>query len=106
VSLSLRDVAGLPNPDVRPPTIAESGDPFASLRVAHLVARVPQLQSNWMADFRTQHGFDLADGPAGEELTIEESGRVEPWLVRQVERYADACRERLLRFARDEGAVP
>jgi hypothetical protein len=139
MALQLRDVPGLPDPDVRPPIVADSGDPFASLRVAHTVARLPrgvpvrlrdvvdslnaeyldwsfarpvvaavvvQLQSNWIADFRTQQGFDLADGPAGDELTVEDSVRVEPWLVRQVERYADECRRRLSTFAKDEGAIP
>ena len=119
--------------------MAEAGDPFAALRVAHLVARIPrgvpvrlrdlvdslnadyldwsfsrsvvaavvvQLQSNWTADFRSQHGFELADGQAGEELTIEDSTRIEPWLVRQVERLAADCRERLRTFARDEGGLP
>ena len=139
MTLDLREVAGLPDPNVRPPTLAEAGDPFASLRVAHLVARLPrgnavrlrdvvdrlnaeyldwsftrpvvvstivQLQANWAADFRTQAGFDLVDGTHGEELTVEDTTRVEPWLVRQVDRYAEECRVRLARFARDEGAVP
>jgi hypothetical protein len=137
--MELREVAGLPDPNIRPPTVAEPGDPFASLRVAHLVARLPrgvivrlrdvvdrlnaeyvdwsfsrpvvaatlvQLQANWTADFRTQNGFDLSDGPAGEQLTIEDSARVEPWLVRQVARYADECANALRAFARDEGAIP
>ena len=132
-------VPDLPDPDTRPPVVAEQGDPFASLRVAHLLARLPrgvpvrlrdvvdrlnaeyldwsfsrpvvvatavQLQANWTADFRTQKGFNLDDGPHGEELTIEDSARVEPWLVRQVARYADECRARLRAFARDEGAIP
>jgi hypothetical protein len=119
--------------------LAEEGDPFASLRVAHLIARLPrgvpvrlrdvvdhlnaeyldwsfsravvvatavQLQANWTADFRTQKGFDLDDGPHGEELTIEDSSRVERWLIRQVARYAEECQARLHAFARDEGAIP
>ena len=139
MTLALRDVSGLPDPNIRPPTIAQTGDPFAVLRVAHLVARLPrgnpvrlrdvvdrlnaeyldwsfsrpvvvavvvQLQANWMADFRTQRGFDLADGAQGEELTIEDTARVEPWLVRQVVRYAGASQDALSAFARDEGAVP
>ena len=139
MTLALRDVSGLPDPNVRPPITAEPGDPFAALRVAHLLARAPrgtavrlrdlvdhlnadyldwsfsrpvvvgvlvQLQANWTADYRTQQGFDLADGPAGEEVTLEDSARIEPWLVRQVERYAGECQKRLLAFARDEGAVP
>jgi hypothetical protein len=124
---------------MRPPVVAEPGDPFASLRVAHLLARVPrgvpvrlrdvvdrlnaehldwsfsrpvvaattvQLQANWIADFRTQAGFDLEDGPQGAQVTIEDSARVEPWLIRQVARYAQECRARLDAFARDEGAIP
>lgn len=138
MSLSLRDAAGLPGPDLRPPIVAESGDPFAALRVAHLLARIErgtpvrlrdivdrlnadyldwsfsravvvavavQLQSNWTADFRTADGFELGDGAHGEEITIEDSARVEPWLVRQVERLAAECHERLRAFARDEGAI-
>jgi len=139
MTLELREVPGLPAADVRPPVVAESGDPFAALRVAHLVARVPrgvpvrlrdmvdrlnadyldwsfsrpvvaavvvQLQANWASDFRTQRGFDLSEGSAGEELTLEDSSRIEGWLVRQVERYANQCQQRLSEFAKDEGALP
>ena len=138
MSLDLRDVSGLPTPDLRPPTIAETGDPFAALRIAHLFARLPkgetvrlrdivdrlnadyldwsfsrpvvlalavQLQANWAADFRTTAGFELREGTHGEEVVIEDSPRAEPWLVRQVERLAADCRERLRAFARDEGAI-
>src|SRR5688572_32841127 len=38
----LRDVPGLPAPELRPPIVAESGDPFAELRVVHLLARIPR----------------------------------------------------------------
>jgi phage-related baseplate assembly protein len=137
--LELRDLPGLPDPRIDPPITAESGDPFAALRIVHLLARVPrgrpvrvrdivdrlnadyldwsfsrpvvldaiiQLQSNWRADYRTMAGIDLADGAAGEEVTIEHSRRVDPWIVRQVERLAAECRQRLATFARDEGALP
>lgn len=136
MTLPLLEVPALADPNVRPPIVAASGDPFAGLRVAHLIARLPrgeavrlrdivdqlnsdyldwsfsrsvvaavavQLQSNWLADFRTSLGFELHDGDRGEELTIEKSSRVEPWLVRQVERYAADCRAQLRTFARDEG---
>ena len=137
--LQLRDVAGLPDPELRPPVVAEAGDPFSALHVAHVIARLPrglpiplrdiveqlnadyldwsfsrsvvasvavQLQANWLADFRTAAGFQVDDGALGEQLTIEYSSRVEPWLVRQVERIHGECRERLRLFARDEGAIP
>ena len=135
LGLELREVPELPDPNVRPPTVAQSGDPFAGLRVCHLFARLPrgvpvrirdvvdrlnvdyldwsfsrsvvisvavQLQSNWVADFRTSTGFELTDGARGEELTIEDSPRAGPWLLRQVQRLAAECREQLAAFARAE----
>jgi hypothetical protein len=38
--LELREVPGLPAADACPPIVAESGDPFAALRVVHLLARL------------------------------------------------------------------
>lgn len=137
--LELRELAGLADPNIQPPTIAEAGDPFARLRIVHLLARMPrgrtvrvrdvvdrlnadyldwsfsravvldaivQLQSNWLADYRTRDGILLEEGAAGPELTIEDTGRVDPWIVRQVERLAAECREVLRSFARDQGALP
>jgi hypothetical protein len=40
--LTLRETPGLPDPRLQPPTVAESGDPFAALRVTHLLARIPR----------------------------------------------------------------
>jgi len=137
--LSLRDVPGLPEPTIQPPTVAESGDPFAALRVAHLIARIPrglpvrvrdlvdrlnaehvdwsfsravvvdaivQLRANWIADYRTVEGIVLGEDSAGPTVTIEDSPRVDPWIVRQTERLAAECRERLRAFAIEEGAIP
>lgn len=119
--------------DVRPPVIAESGDPFAAVRVVELVARLPrgqaiplaaivdrlnathldwlfetrvvadallQLQSNWMTDYRNTTGIVLEDGPAGTTVLIEDSTRVDPWIVRQAERQLARCREILDEFGR------
>jgi hypothetical protein len=121
-----------------PPVIAESGDPFAALRVVDLVAQLErarpidlasivarlnatyldwlfeprvvadalvQLQSNWLADYRNTSGIVLEDGPSGATLTIEDSSRVDPWIARQAQRLADACRQELLEFSRrDRGS--
>lgn len=125
--------AGMPVATLRPPVVAESGDPFAALRIIELVARLPrgrplalraitdrlnathvdwlfdprvvadallQLQANWMADYRNGSGIVLTEDVDGVTVTIEDSSRVDPWLVRQVERAAGACRERLLEFSR------
>ena len=124
---------GLPAPDLRPPVIAESGDPFTAARIIDLVARLPrgralsmtavvdrlnathpdwlfearvvgdglvQLQANWMADYRNSTGIVLDDGPAGPTLTIEDSTRVDPWIVRQAERELARCRDALAAFGR------
>jgi hypothetical protein len=132
--LTLRDSPpGLPDPNLQPPTIAESGDPFAAARVAALVARLErgrpiriadivdrlnatyldwlftdrvvvdallQLHTNWMADYRNTSGIVLDDGEYGATVEIEESTRVDPWIVRQVERDLVVCRERLDAFSR------
>jgi len=124
---------GLPEPDLAPPVIAESADPFTSLRVIVLLARIERgrpirladvvdrlnathldwlfpasvvaavavaLQSNWLADYRNSSGIVLDDGPYGPTIEIEDSSRVDPWIVRQAEREAAACRERLAAFSR------
>jgi hypothetical protein len=116
-----------------PPTVGETGDPFTSIRVIDLLARlergrpirladvvdrlnasyldwlfplpvvadvVLQLQANWMADYRNSSGIVIADGPSGPTLTIEDSSRVDPWIVRQAQRAAIDCTERLVDFSR------
>jgi hypothetical protein len=124
---------GLPDPSIRPPTLAEAGDPFTAVRVIDLLARIErgrpvrladivdrlnamyldwlfpqeavlavavQLQSNWMADYRNSSGVVLEDGPHGTTLTLEDSSRVDPWIVRQAQREAESCRQRLAEFSR------
>jgi hypothetical protein len=59
-----------------------------------------QLQANWFADYRNQTGIVLDDGPIGVTLTIEDSTRVDPWIARQAQRLAGACREALDEFSR------
>ncbi len=125
--------AGLPDPAITPPTIAESGDPFTAVRVIDLLARLErgrpvrvadiverldavyldwlfspavvadvalQLQANWMTDYRNSSGIVLEEGPYGASITIEDSSRVDPWIVRQAQREAASCTERLAEFSR------
>ena len=125
--------AGLPEPDLAPPVVAETNDPFTTWRVIHLLARIERgrpvrlddvaarlnathldwifapdvvadvavrLQANWLADYRNGSGIALEDGPYGATIAIEDSSRVDPWIVRQAERVRDACRERLAAFSR------
>jgi hypothetical protein len=131
-------VPGMPGAAPAPPVIAESGDPFAALRIADAVSRIPrarpipirtivdrlnaahldwlfdervvadtllQLQANWMADYRNASGIVIDDGPSGATVTIEDSSRVDPWIVRQAQRLDAACREVLLDFSRRDRAA-
>jgi hypothetical protein len=59
-----------------------------------------QLQANWMADYRNSSGIVIEDGPRGATIAIEDSTRVDPWIVRQAEREAASCTERLAEFSR------
>jgi hypothetical protein len=61
------------------------------------------LQANWLADYRNASGIVLGEGPYGPTVTLEDSPRVDPWIVRQAQREAAACRERLAEFARRDG---
>lgn len=125
----------MPDLDLAPPVVAESSDPFSTLRVIDLAACLPrgvaialraithrlnathldwlfservvadallQLQANWMADYRNSSGIVIEDGAAGAVVTIEDSPKVDPWIVRQATREAAACREILLDFSRRE----
>jgi len=124
---------GLPDVTPSPPVVAESGDPFTTLRVIDLLTRLERgrpirladvrdrlnathldwlfpaaviadvavaLQANWLSDYRNGSGIVLEDGPYGPTIEIEDSSRVDPWIVRQAEREAAACRERLIAFSR------
>ncbi len=70
-----------------------------------VVAAVVQLQANWLTDYRNSDGLVLGDGPAGPELVIEDTSRVDPWIVRQAERLAVTCGEQLAEFAVEEGGA-
>ena len=73
---------------------------FSPAVVAHALV---SLQANWMADYRNSSGIVLDEGPYGPTITIEDTTRVDPWIVRQGQRESVACRERLAGFARRDG---
>jgi hypothetical protein len=71
------------------------------LFTAPVVADVAlQLQANWMADYRNSSGIVVEDGPLGATISIEDSSRVDPWIVRQAQREVASCTERLAEFSR------
>jgi hypothetical protein len=132
--LALRPApAGLPDPNLVPPSVAESGDPFAAARIVALIARIQrgrpvriadivdrlnathldwifsadvvvgvvlQLQANWMTDYRNSSGIVVDDGDYGATVELEDTTRVDPWIVRQVQREVAECRDRLDAFSR------
>ena len=67
---------------------------------AVLVDVLVALQSNWMTDYRNSSGIVLDDGERGPVVTLEDSSRVDPWIVGQAQREERACREALDEFAR------
>ncbi len=130
---------GMPDADLQPPVIAESGDPFTALRVIAVVARMDRgrpirlddvvdrlnaihldwlftravvadvlvaLQANWMTDYRNASGIVIEDGAYGPAVTLEDSSRVDPWIVGQARRQAAACRRILDEFARRDRVAP
>jgi hypothetical protein len=58
-----------------------------------------QLQANWMADYRNSSGIVIDESLAGATVTIEDSSRVDPWIVRQAQRELGACRAVLVDFS-------
>ena len=125
--------AGLPDVELDPPVVAESGDPFSTLRVVHLAARLErgrpilltdistrleadhldwlfpprvvadvfiQLASDWMTDYRNSSGIVVEDSSYGPTVTIEDTSRVDPWIVAQVVRTVAECRACLAEFSR------
>lgn len=67
---------------------------------AVVVDALVRLQAAWLTDYRTTTGIVLEDGPYGPSVAIEDTPRVDPWIVRRVARELDACREALADFSR------
>lgn len=128
---------GFPVDRPHPPVIAESGDPFAALRILDALARLERgreirvddlvdrlnaahldwlfpraavidaliaFQANWQADYRSGTGIVLDEGARGATVLVEDTSRMDPWLVAQADRLAASCREMLRAFARRDTA--
>ncbi|HEX5826673.1 MAG TPA: hypothetical protein VFY23_04075 [Candidatus Limnocylindrales bacterium] len=63
------------------------------------------LQANWMADYRNSSGIVLEAGAYGDTVALEDSPRVDPWIVGQAQRVAQECRLALDEFARRDRAT-
>lgn len=93
-------------PRGRPLAIDAVGDRLNALHRDWLFERrvvtdvLLQLQANWITDYRNTTGIVLEEGPGGATVLIEDSTRVDPWIVRQLERELGRCREALASFGR------
>ena len=72
---------------------------------AVVVDALVALEVNWMADYRNAAGFAIQDGKYGATITLEDSPRVDPWIVGQALRAASACRQALVGFSRLDRAT-
>jgi hypothetical protein len=65
-----------------------------------VVSVLVTLQANWMADYRNSSGIVLDESSDGATVAVEDSSRVDPWIVGQARREAAACGEALDEFSR------
>ena len=68
--LHLRATSDLPDPNLQPPTIAEPGDPFAELRVVHLLARIPRGEPVRLRDIVDRLNADYVDWSFSRRVVI------------------------------------
>lgn len=63
---------GMPAPDLVPPQIARSGDPFAALRIVHFVSRLPRNRSLQLRDVVAALNAEFLDWYFTEKVVIAE----------------------------------
>ena len=63
---------GMPDPDVAPPQLARSGDPFAALRIVHFVSRLRRNQSLQLRDVVAALNADFLDWYFSEKVVLAE----------------------------------
>lgn len=63
---------GMPEPDLAPPQIARSGDPFARLRLVHFVARLRRNATHQLRDVVTALNAAFLDWSFSEKVVLAE----------------------------------
>ncbi len=63
---------GMPSPDLVPPQIARSGDPFAALRIVHFVSRLPRNRTLQLRDVVAALNAEFLDWYFSENVVIAE----------------------------------
>jgi hypothetical protein len=62
----------MPSPDLVPPQIARSGDPFAALRIVHFVSRLPRNRTLQLRDVVAALNAEFLDWYFSEKVVIAE----------------------------------
>jgi len=62
----------MPDPDLAPPQIARSGDPFARLRVVHFLSRVRRNQTHQLRDVVAALNAEFLDWSFSEKVVLAE----------------------------------
>jgi hypothetical protein len=63
---------GMPDPQVTPPQVARAGDPFASLRIIHALARLRRNQTHQLRDVVAALNAVHLDWSFGEDVVLAE----------------------------------
>lgn len=63
---------GMPDPQVAPPQLARSGDPFASLRVVHFLSRLRRNETLQLRDVVTALNAEFLDWYFSEKVVLAE----------------------------------
>ena len=63
---------GMPDPQLAPPQLARTGDPFAALRVVHFVSRVRRNESLQLRDVVTALNAEFLDWYFSEKVVLAE----------------------------------
>ena len=63
---------GMPDPNLAPPQLARSGDPFAALRVVHFVSRLRRNESLQLRDVVTALNAEFLDWYFSEKVFLAE----------------------------------
>ncbi|MGH2463666.1 MAG: hypothetical protein ACRDFZ_08620 [Candidatus Limnocylindria bacterium] len=63
---------GMPDPDIAPPQVARSGDPFADLRIVHGLARLPRNVTHQLRDVVAALNATYLDWSFGEDVVLAE----------------------------------
>ena len=90
-------------------------DVVAELNAAYLdwsfsekvvLAQLVQLQADWSISFHGDDRIVLDRGARGHTLLITDSTKMTPFLIAEVKRLLDACREEQRRFTLGDGISP